>query len=295
MCENPFVRTPTGVKKLHALINEEARLAATPFPCGHCLPCRINRSRIWTHRLLLEQAQHSDSSFVTLTYNEENNPYGSELDPESLQKFIKRLRKKIPQKIRYFAVGEYGDQNFRPHYHLAMFGLSLLHTDVVNDAWNSGIDLLGDTRGFTQCLELNKDLARYITGYLTKYMTNKNDYRLEGRHPEFMRCSQGLGKSEIKRIANELKKNPHFKNQVIRELGYGKKKLPLGRYLTDLLESELDLPLSIRDNEFILHQNDIIKKHADNLDYVSSIAEEKEQERLQQRKKRQIYSRKRHL
>lgn len=295
MCENPFVRTPLGVKKLHALINEEARLAATPFPCGHCLPCRINKARIWTHRLLLEQKDHGDSSFVTLTYNDENLPKDDELDPSDLQKFVKRLRKSIPNKIRYFGVGEYGDQKGRPHYHLALFGLGILHANTISSAWNSGNSLNGPERGHTQTLELNSDLARYITGYITKYMTHKNDYGLNGRHPEFMRCSQGLGKGEIKRIAKELKNNPHYKNHVIRELQIGNKKQPLGRYLTDLLEKELGSPLDIRDKELIKYQQEIIKKHADEFHYVSSIAEEKSQQRIQQVKKRQIYKRKRQL
>lgn len=47
------------------------------------------------------------------------------LDKVDLQLFIKRLRyylsKKSNEKIRYFAVGEYGPVHFRPHYHLLLW------------------------------------------------------------------------------------------------------------------------------------------------------------------------------
>lgn len=39
--------------------------------CGQCLPCRVKYRRLWTHRCLLEQRMHSDSSFLTLTYSDE--------------------------------------------------------------------------------------------------------------------------------------------------------------------------------------------------------------------------------
>lgn len=297
MCENPFVRLPTGVKKKGHIIHmsEEARMASTPFPCGHCLPCRINKSRVWTHRLLLEQTQHSDSSFITLTYNDENLPKDKNLYPNDMQKFIKRLRRRTPQKIRYFGVGEYGLEKERPHYHLALFGLGPLHSNVIRDAWNSGRDLVTGTRGRTQTLELNKDLARYITGYITNYMTHKNDHRLKGRTPEFMRCSKnggGLGLGAIKNIAKKLLKEPAYKkNRIIRELGYGNKMNPLGRYLTDKLSMELNLSGDLQDAELYLYQKDIFVKHIESDDYVSSIINEKAQHRKKQSKRHQIYSR----
>lgn len=39
------------------------------------------------------------------------------------QLFLKRLRKALaPRRIRYFLVGEYGDETQRPHYHAIIFG-----------------------------------------------------------------------------------------------------------------------------------------------------------------------------
>lgn len=94
------------------------------FGCGQCLPCRVNRRRIWTHRIMLEAAQYHDNSFVTLTYDEEKLPVDLSVTPRTLQLFMKRLRKVYPNRIRYFGVGEYGDQTMRPHYHLALFNFA---------------------------------------------------------------------------------------------------------------------------------------------------------------------------
>nr|CAI9751296.1 replication initiation protein [Microvirus sp.] len=81
---------------------------------------------------------HKSSYFVTLTYADEYVPIHYYSDPEtglalpsmSLQKrdyqlFMKRLRKKFGDGIRFYASGEYGSESFRPHYHAIIFGLEL--------------------------------------------------------------------------------------------------------------------------------------------------------------------------
>lgn len=108
--------------------------------CGKCEGCRIDKSREWANRLLLEKEYYSDDQcwFVTLTYDEEHVPrsmYGSletgeatpvlTLDKRDLQLFMKRLRKNSKSQIRFFGCGEYGPQTMRPHYHVILFGLQL--------------------------------------------------------------------------------------------------------------------------------------------------------------------------
>lgn len=109
------------------------------IPCGKCIGCRLEYSRQWANRCLLELEYHDSAYFVTLTYNEEHVPKSFYGDPETgeaqpsltlckkdLQLFMKRLRKAFPNdKIRFFACGEYGSNTFRPHYHLILFGLHL--------------------------------------------------------------------------------------------------------------------------------------------------------------------------
>lgn len=66
---------------------------------------------------------HEQSSFLTLTFNDEHLPPDGGVHVRDLQLFMKRLRKAIsPTKVRYYACGEYGDNFGRPHYHVVLFG-----------------------------------------------------------------------------------------------------------------------------------------------------------------------------
>lgn len=109
---------------------------AITLPCGHCIGCRLDKSREWALRCMCELKENPLAIFVTLTYNDFKAPRTYFPDPETgeaipaltlrlddLQRFWKRLRKSLPDtKIRYFACGEYGKETFRPHYHAIIFG-----------------------------------------------------------------------------------------------------------------------------------------------------------------------------
>lgn len=119
--------------------SEKTYLEWLEIPCGHCDGCRIQRSREWANRCMMEMEYHDSAYFVTLTYNEEHVPKSwavyhdtgeafehMTLCKRDLQLFMKRLRKAFPNDhIRYFACGEYGSTTFRPHYHLIIYGLHL--------------------------------------------------------------------------------------------------------------------------------------------------------------------------
>lgn len=215
-------------------------------PCGQCKNCRINQSRIWVNRIMLEQTCHGDSCFVTLTYDKDNLPDPPDVNKKHLQDYLKRLRYYIePNKIRYFGVGEYGDRSLRPHYHLIIFGIGMMSEKVIKKAWKYADPDIGIHIG-----ELNKDSARYITGYIVKKIdktpgrdSHPTNYGLKD---EFMIASRGqkskkgaIGYEAIKKIAKQLKDNKHWKNRVITEIGRGNKRLPLGRYLSNHLMDKL--------------------------------------------------------
>lgn len=86
------------------------------FGCGHCVACKMQRSREWSFRLNCEAYYWKDACFLTLTYDNEHLPSDNSLHKEDLQKFFKRLRKDIDYPIKYYACGEYGDRFKRPHY-----------------------------------------------------------------------------------------------------------------------------------------------------------------------------------
>lgn len=109
------------------------------IPCGQCVGCRLDYSRQWANRCMLELQYHDSAYFCTFTYDDDSVPRTYYPDPETgeaipamtLQKrdfqlLMKRIRKRFPDdKIRFFSCGEYGSQTFRPHYHAILFGLHL--------------------------------------------------------------------------------------------------------------------------------------------------------------------------
>ena len=92
------------------------------IPCGKCILCRKQKAAEWSLRMYHELSTSQKASFVTLTYDDTKLPANQTLVKAHLQNFMKRLRKRIePEKLRYYAVGEYGDKTQRPHYHMILF------------------------------------------------------------------------------------------------------------------------------------------------------------------------------
>lgn len=249
LCRNPYV----------AKVGEA-------YGCGQCLPCRINRKREWTHRIILEASQYQHNCFATLTYSDEqlaeHCPNGT-LVPKHAQDWLKRIRFRIqPSKLRFFLVGEYGDETERPHYHAALFnfptcrrGRSVFsrHSnrccdscDLVRETWGMGNIILGT---------LEPHSAAYISGYVTKKMTAKDDERLDGRYPEFARMSlrPGIGADAMHEVASQILTHYPDIDDVPTSLRHGKSIKPLGRYLTRYLRMltgrEKNAPQSVLDKK----------------------------------------------
>lgn len=100
---------------------------AVRLPCGQCMPCRVSKRNAWMVRCRMEQAAASgDSSFVTLTYDDDHLPPGGSVLPRDRSLFLERLRKEVLAlgfpALRYYGCDEYGPETFRPHYHILFFG-----------------------------------------------------------------------------------------------------------------------------------------------------------------------------
>lgn len=252
-----FGRRRGGLRPLRIGYRMQLVLCKKPFhnfACGQCNPCRFNRRRLWSHRMMLESLKHAENSFLTLTYDAEHLPAGGTLVPRDVQLFLKRLRKAIsPVALRYFFVGEYGDQTFRPHYHAALFGLGIGATDVVKKSWGFGHVMLGD---------LTLHSAQYIAGYVVKKMTSDTDRRLDGRHPEFARMSlrPGIGAPAVGDVAVALK-NQYGINFILDSgdvpvsLKSAKKNMPLGRYIRSKLRAELGLTDALKDKDAQIYRS----------------------------------------
>lgn len=158
--------------------------------------------------------------FITLTYSDENLEIhhtldtetgeiheGTTVNVETMKKFWKRVRKKYPEaKIKYLECGEYGSKTQRPHYHAIVFGLPLdqtqfkkvgmcesMHTPrwtspELEKLWGLGLVDIG---------RVTWESCAYVARYALKKVEGKNAewYQAQGRKPEFIAMSNGLGQA----------------------------------------------------------------------------------------------------
>lgn len=159
--------------------------------------------------MVLEARHTSGYIFVTLTYSDESLPEKNSLDPRDLKFFLNKWRRKVGPGARFFAVGEYGhdgERQWNPHYHLILFDHRNASEwqETINECWTrDGVHL-----GFSDAEDPRQSASAlgYAVGYVTKKLTGSKDDRLEGRYPEFFRCSRypRLGSAGINEMARLL-------------------------------------------------------------------------------------------
>lgn len=187
------------------------------IPCRKCIGCRLDYSRRWADRLMLELDHSKTAVFLTLTYDDEHlvlgektddlNPLWGTLVKRHVQLFNKRLRFHFPNKeIRFFTSGEYGTKTLRPHYHGIYFGLSIhdfkdlelfslnnfkqpLYTSkILSDIWSHGFVSIG---------EVSWQSCAYVARYNLKKLGSGDDGAAASRGviPEFglMSRKPGIG------------------------------------------------------------------------------------------------------
>lgn len=207
------------------------------IPCGQCAECRLQRSRQWANRCMLELPYHNQSWFITLTYDDEHIPKsecitedGEYIENGTLRKkdlsdFMKRLRRAYEyhtdneNKLRFFGCGEYGSKTMRPHFHVIVFGLELppgdllfykrnfrgdnyYNSKLVSSCWKNGFSVLGDV-SWESCAYV----ARYI---MKKHLGKDSDfYERYNIAPEFTLMSRrpGIAKQYYEDHKDELFNN----------------------------------------------------------------------------------------
>ena len=188
------------------------------IPCGKCVGCRLEYSRQWANRCMLELQYHDSAYFCTFTYDDDHVPRTYYPDPETGEAFpamtlqkrdfqllMKRIRKHFPDdQIRFFACGEYGSQTFRPHYHAIIFGLHLsdlipykkvreggelytyYNSPSLQECWPYGFVVVG---------EVTWESCAYTARYVMKKLKGK-EADFYGKHniqPEFTLMSRRPG------------------------------------------------------------------------------------------------------
>jgi hypothetical protein len=193
--------------------------------CGQCIGCRLERSRQWAIRCVHESSLYENNCFITLTFSPEElqkreNPWS--LDVRDFQLFMKRLRKKFGDNIRFFHCGEYGDYGGRPHYHACLFnfdfpdkklwnivnGSRLYVSESLQKLWPYGFSTIGDVT-----FESAAYVARYIMKKVTGDGAEEHYYwaddltgEMHPLKPEYITMSRrpGIGKGWFDKYANDV-------------------------------------------------------------------------------------------
>ncbi len=183
-CYSPLKMYPSLIpgerftfKSKNAQLNKET----IPVPCGQCTGCRLLRANNWATRCVHEASLHEHNCFITLTYNDEHLPENGSLNKEHLQLFLKRLRKSIePEKLRFYACGEYGEKLGRPHYHLLIFGHDFKDKYPCHKLIKSGHQYYRSQelekrwdKGYSNISDVSVASAAYVARYIMKKITGE--------------------------------------------------------------------------------------------------------------------------
>lgn len=221
-CYHPMFACKVGPGpdgKYHMKFNynqdDAARFEVVQIPCGKCEGCRLDYSRQWANRIMLEAQYHEHSAFLTLTFDQDHVPIsytvdestGEAFEAQTLVKrdwqlFMKRLRKHFePVQLRFFMCGEYGSKTLRPHFHAIIFGLEIpdlqlysrgkagkpyMSSEILNRIWGNGYVIVGD---------LSWKSAAYVARYCMKKAHGQDAKYFEklGMLPEFTLMSRNPG------------------------------------------------------------------------------------------------------
>lgn len=187
------------------------------LPCGKCLGCRLEYSRQWANRCVLESILHPKGCnwFLTLTIDDDHledyvtTKGFATVKTDDITKFMKNLRRHwefhhgVTEGIRFFGASEYGDKSMRPHYHILVFGCPLFDLEYYKS--NKQGDTLYRSReldsvwkkGFVTVGEFNWNTAAYTARYVMKKAQNvdinQGFYEALDIEPEKTRMSRRPG------------------------------------------------------------------------------------------------------
>lgn len=251
--------SPIMLKRNDARTDNPYRM--NKVPCGKCYACVLRRSKAWTFRLQQELNNASSCAFFTFTYSDENLPWENgvpvlrkehyttwfkkfrqtmwrEQNPLGSSSTYKKLGKDVI-KLKYYAIGEYGDKTQRPHYHSIIYNLPVRLTKPTY--WSTYRDLQEEIQESWRMGEVHVSPATterlaYCAGYVNKkiygekIIYDESSGEIIERPKEFSLMSKGLGKvfltpQMVKYLKSGLK-------TVVKINGFGQS---LPRYYRDQL------------------------------------------------------------
>lgn len=232
VCDMPCYRPLNGWKSINGGITFQKKDAYVDqlmsVSCGQCIGCKLERSRQWAIRCVHESQMHTDNCFITLTYDDDNIPFGGTLVLSDWQKFMKRLVKKNGP-IRFYHCGEYGETTVRPHYHAILFGYRPNDAELFSTSGETKLYESPSLRkiwglGHVTFGEATFDTAAYVARYVTKKVTGdaaKDHYEyfdtetgeIFTRKPEYSTMSRrpGIGLPWLDKFGNDA----YSKDEVI--------------------------------------------------------------------------------
>jgi hypothetical protein len=148
------------------------------------------------------------------------------LSKRDIQLFMKRLRKGVEEKLRYYLVGEYGERGLRPHYHMLIFNLPYTGDRLkkyILDKWDKGtIDIGGVTPAS----------IKYTTNYMIQVHNFQNPYI----EKPFAIMSKGIGSEYFNRKCHIDKHHYDLERNYMMFEGGEKTRLP--RYYREKIYCE---------------------------------------------------------
>lgn len=198
--------------------------------------------------MVYEARMHLNSCFITLTYRDVDLPEdwslsapirvdGKQVKQSEFQAFMKRLRKRRKEKIKYFMCGEYGykcsheifiDEHDcpmgckvgRPHYHAIIFGTDFpdkipMGENHQGDPWYTSPELEQLwPYGYNVVGEVTQQSAGYVARYCLKKVTGvlaDEHYQRIGPGgeiirltPEYATMSNGIGLEWYKQYRSDI-------------------------------------------------------------------------------------------
>jgi len=177
-------------------------------------------------------------------YGKKNKEIDGELVPIKDVFWRKMLNQSydITKPFRYYAVGEYGSKNRRPHLHLVVY--NLYDTESIDEAWQLGM---------VEVKDLHENSISYLIKYLEKDSKHYKYIYALGLQPEFSLSSKKLGECYVNASSKKYHLN-NYDNNVITLSNGVKGKLPryifeklynktktVGRHLKDIEEQQKEV------------------------------------------------------